>query len=68
MDPPKSEHRMKFFQHLVIKKQEWERYSKCRPFQVGCNLHCSRFKKGLKRFHPMGQTETSMAGVIRGSR
>gem|GEM_PF-6378596 len=33
-----------------------------------CNVDIQKSNKKLKRFHPLGQTETSMAGVIRGSR
>ncbi|CAB5099829.1 hypothetical protein D3OALGA1CA_3958 [Olavius algarvensis associated proteobacterium Delta 3] len=30
--------------------------------------HIIKLVNGLKRYHPAGQTETSMAGVIRDSR
>ncbi|CAB5094117.1 hypothetical protein D3OALGB2SA_1503 [Olavius algarvensis associated proteobacterium Delta 3] len=37
---------------------------------MGCEAMChvEKLMNRLKRFHPSGQTETSMAGVIRDSR
>ncbi|CAB5127495.1 hypothetical protein D3OALGA1CA_3986 [Olavius algarvensis associated proteobacterium Delta 3] len=66
---------MKSFQHLAEKKRYRSARAMMSLFGKNTIDHLQYSKKTLKnsektlkRFHPTGQTEASMAGVIRGSR
>ncbi|CAB5173486.1 hypothetical protein D3OALGA1CA_5904 [Olavius algarvensis associated proteobacterium Delta 3] len=59
---------MKSFQQLAKKKKNRGVTVNVGLFRENAICHVQDLQNSLKRFHPLGQTETLMAGVIRGSR
>ncbi|CAB5079070.1 hypothetical protein D3OALGA1CA_4887 [Olavius algarvensis associated proteobacterium Delta 3] len=59
---------MKSFQQMPKKKQHRCINVRTESLDRGAICNVEKLMNDLKRFHPAGQTETSMAGVIRDSR